>query len=47
MDMVIMGVFVTVLGLNDKIMKIISQIIVVASNYIFSKLFVFKKVDYE
>ena len=43
LDMTIMGVFVTLLGFNDKIMKIISQVLVVIGNYIFSKLFVFKK----
>lgn len=41
MDMLIMFVGVSVLHSNDKIMKLISQIIVVVSNYIFSKLFVF------
>lgn len=41
MDMLIMFVSVTVLGLNDKIFKLISQVIVIISNYIFSKLFVF------
>lgn len=43
LDMFIMGLFVSILGFNDRIMKIISQIIVIISNYIFSKLFVFKK----
>lgn len=43
MDMLIMGISVSILGLNDKIMKIISQVVVIVSNYIFSKLFVFKK----
>ena len=43
MDMLIMGIGVSVLKLNDKIFKIISQFVVIASNYIFSKLFVFKK----
>ena len=42
-DMLIMGVGVTMLHFNDKIMKIISQVIVIVSNYVFSKLFVFKK----
>ena len=41
-DMAIMGLFVSILGYNDKIIKIISQIVVIVSNYIFSKLFVFK-----
>lgn len=43
MDMFIMGLFVTILGFNDKIMKIISQVIVIVSNYFFSKIIVFKK----
>ena len=43
MDMAIMFVGVTLLAFNDKIMKIISQIVVIVSNYIFSKIFVFKK----
>ena len=43
LDMFIMGLFVSILGFNDRIMKIISQIIVIINNYIFSKLFVFKK----
>jgi len=43
MDMIIMYLGVTVLKLNDKIIKLISQIVVIVSNYIFSKLFVFKK----
>ena len=43
MDMFIMFLFVTVLHLNDKIIKIISQVVVIVSNYLFSKLLVFKK----
>lgn len=43
MDMGIMFVCVTLIGMNDKISKIISQVVVISSNYIFSKLFVFKK----
>lgn len=43
MDMIIMWLGVTVLLLNDKIIKLISQIVIIISNYIFSKLFVFKK----
>lgn len=42
MDMAIMGIGVSVLKFNDKIMKIVSQIVITISNYIFSKLFVFK-----
>ena len=43
MDMIVMWLGVTVLLLNDKIIKLISQIVIIISNYIFSKLFVFKK----
>ena len=42
LDMLTMFIIVTVLHLNDKIGKIISQIIVMVGNYIISKLFVFK-----
>lgn len=43
MDMIIMWLGVTVLHLNDKIIKLISQVVIIVSNYIFSKLFVFNK----
>ena len=43
MDMIIMWLGVTVLKGNDKIIKLISQVVIIVSNYIFSKLFVFKK----
>lgn len=43
LDMLIMFVFVTVLKYNDQVFKIISQIAVIVSNYLLSKLFVFKK----
>ena len=43
MDMFIMGVFVSLLHFNDKIMKLVSQVVITVSNYVFSKLFVFKK----
>ena len=42
-DMIIMAVGVSILHCNDKIVKIISQVVVIGSNYIFSKLFIFKK----
>ena len=42
-DMAFMFGTVTLLKLNDKIMKIISNIIVIILNYIFSKLFIFLK----
>lgn len=43
MDMAIMFIFVTLLHFNDKIFKMVSQIIVIVANYIISKLFVFKE----
>jgi len=43
LDMVVMFLLVTMLGFNDKLGKIISQIFVIVGNYIISKLFVFKK----
>ncbi len=42
-DMFIMFVFTSFFGINDKISKIIVQFIIVVLNYVFSKLFVFKK----
>lgn len=42
MDMIIMWLGVTVLHFNDKIIKLISQVVIIISNYVFSKLFVFK-----
>lgn len=43
LDMAIMGLGVTLLKINDKILKLISQVLVVVLNYVFSKLFIFKK----
>jgi putative flippase GtrA len=45
MDMAGMALMVSLLSWNDAISKIIVQVIVVLSNYIFSKVFVFKKKD--
>lgn len=42
LDMGIMFLFVSVLGGNDKIFKLVSQVLVVIGNYILSKLIVFK-----
>ena len=42
-DILLMYVFVEVIQIDDMISKVIVQFIVVALNYIFSKLFVFKK----
>lgn len=43
LDMAIMFIFVTTLKFNDKVFKLVSQVFVIIANYIFSKLFVFKK----
>ena len=43
MDMAIMFVAVTLLGMNDKIAKLIVQVIVTIANYVISKFFVFQK----
>ena len=47
MEMLIMFIFVTALGLNSDlwvvIWSIVAQIVVIVANYIFSKLFIFKK----
>jgi len=43
MDMGLMFLGVTLLGLNDKLIKLVVQVIVIVLNYIFSKIFVFKK----
>lgn len=42
MDMAIMFVGVTLLSFNDKIMKLVVQVVVTVANYIISKFFVFK-----
>lgn len=43
MDMGIMFVTVTLLHMNDKIAKLIVQVVVTVANYVFSKLLVFRK----
>lgn len=43
LDMLIMWLGVTILNFNDKIIKLISQVLVIVGNYILSKIFVFKK----
>ena len=43
LDMLIMYIFVTLLKYNDTIFKLVSQVIVIVTNYILSKLIVFKK----
>lgn len=42
LDMLIMLVFVSILKMNDKIIKLASQVVVVVVNYLLSKLFVFR-----
>lgn len=46
-DMLFMYVTVTLFLLNDKIMKIVSNVIVIVLNYVFSKLFVFVQKESE
>lgn len=43
MDMGIMFLAVTVLGFNDKIAKLVVQVVVTVGNYVLSKFWVFKK----
>lgn len=43
LDMMIMYIFVTKLQFNDKIIKVIVQILIIILNYILSKILVFKK----
>ncbi len=43
MDMAIMFIFVSLLGINDKIIKLFSQVVVIIANYIISKFMVFRK----
>lgn len=42
-DMLIMFLMVTVMGFNDKIAKLVVQVVVTVLNYVLSKIFVFKK----
>ena len=43
LDLAVMWLFVTMLGYNSNIMKLISAFLVTVANYIISKLFIFKK----
>lgn len=43
LDMFIMWLGVTILHFNDKLIKLVSQVLVIVGNYVLSKLFVFKK----
>ena len=47
MDVVIMYITVDLLHFNDIVMKIISNIIVIILNYVFSKIIIFKKKNVE
>ena len=42
-ETVIMFVTVEMIGLNDLVMKLLTNFIVIVLNYVFSKLFIFKK----
>lgn len=44
-DMFIMFFGVTILKFNDKIIKLVSQVLVIVMNYILSKIIVFKKTN--
>ena len=46
-EMAIMYIFVSLLNFNDKIIKIVAQVIVIILNYLFSKFIVFKKKNNE
>ncbi len=43
MDMTLMFLMVSVMGWNDKIAKLINQVLITIANYVLSKVFVFKK----
>ena len=42
LELVLMALMVSVIHINDKIAKIICQVVIIVSNYIISKIFVFK-----
>ena len=42
-EMIILYIFVDMLHIDDLVTKIIAQVIVIVANYVFSKVFVFKK----
>ncbi len=45
MEMAIMALGVSVLGINDQVVKIAAQVIIIIANYVLSKLLVFRKKD--
>lgn len=40
---IILFVFITVLGMNSMLIKVIAQVVVIVLNYVISKLFIFRK----
>ena len=42
-DMALMFLFVSTLGMNDKVAKIIVQVVIIASNYLISKFIIFRR----
>lgn len=40
---IILFVFITMLGMNSMLIKVIAQVVVIVLNYVISKMFVFKK----
>ena len=47
MEMAIMWLGVTALGINDRIVKLVAQVIIILANYVLSKLLVFRKKEKE
>lgn len=47
MNMAVMYAGVDLLHMNDKLIKVIASVLVIVANYIFSKLFVFRKKEQE
>lgn len=45
MDMALMFLLIDILVANGLVAKVITQVVVVVANYVFSKVFIFKKVD--
>lgn len=43
MDLIFMYIFVDLMHLDDSIMKLVSNIIIIIVNYLFSKIFIFKE----
>ena len=43
LEIVLMALMISVIHINDKVAKIICQIIIIVGNYVISKIFVFKK----